>query len=67
MDRQEYNNMYRFYHDNISFKDYVDKCVQTYGKGIEDVFKLKITGEYMESLQKGGCNNKSRESENTEN
>ena len=67
MDRQLYNTMFRFYHDNQDFKDYVDKCVATYGKDIEDVFNLKITQEYMESLQKGGCNNKSESSEKTEN
>lgn len=48
--------MYKFYTENADFKNYVDKCVSTYGKDVNAVFDLAITKEYMRSLQKGGCN-----------
>ena len=46
--------MYKFYNENADFKDYVDKCIKTYGKDLDAVFDLKITGEYMNYILKYG-------------
>lgn len=49
-----------FYAENADFKDYVDKCVKTYNKSVEDIFKSPITQEYRKSLEDGGCNAKNK-------
>lgn len=48
--------MKKAYFKNHDFKRYVDACMQSYDKTLEEVLELRITEKYYESLQKGGCN-----------
>lgn len=50
------NEMLKFYNENEDFKNYIDKCVKTYGKDVDHMLEQGITEQYYLSLQKNGCN-----------
>lgn len=52
-----------FYEKNTDFKNYVDKCVSTYNKTLDEVFQSPITEAYKLSLMDGGCNAKNSREE----
>lgn len=54
-----FNEKLKFYEENADFKQYIDKCVQTYGKDVSYMIQTPIADEYYKSLN-GGCNDRSR-------
>lgn len=46
------NEMLKFYNENKDFKEYVDKCVKTYGKDVDYMLSTPIAKEYYEYLRK---------------
>lgn len=41
----------KFYEVNEDFKDYVDKCVKTYGKDVDFMLRTPIAYEYYKQLK----------------
>ena len=54
----DFNELYKFYQTNDDFKDYIDKCVETYGKDVDYMLRTKTAEEVYKEMQKGGCNEK---------
>lgn len=54
----------RFYLADHDFQVYVNRNCQTYGRTLNEELKNPITMEYYKSLQKGGCNERGRKSNN---
>lgn len=54
----DFNELYKFYLKNGDFKDYIDKCVETYGKDVDYMLRTKTAEEVYKEMQKGGCNEK---------
>ena len=50
------NEIYKFYESNKNFKDYIDKCVATYGKDVPYMLETRTAEEVYKEMQKGGCN-----------
>lgn len=50
------NEIYKFYLKNKDFKDYVDRCVETYGKDVSYMLETPIAQNVYKEMQKGGCN-----------
>ena len=53
--------MREFYKSNSDFKDYVDKCMQTYQKDITDILISPITQEYYKMLIKNNSGKEGKE------
>ena len=45
------NELYKFYEENKDYKDYVDKCVKTYGKDVDFMLRTPIAYEYYKQLK----------------
>lgn len=45
-----------YYHNNQTFKDFVDANARTYDKDVSFILATPTTIEYYKSMQKGGCN-----------
>lgn len=56
--------MIRAYRKNKDFRRYVDACMETYGKTLDEVLELRITESYYKELQKGGCNERREDEQN---
>lgn len=52
------NKLDELYKENKDFKDYVDKCANTYGKTLEEVLLLETTYQYSLYLKEGLAKNK---------
>lgn len=50
------NELYKFYEENKDYRDYVDKCVKTYGKDVDYMLRTKTAEEVYREMQKGGAN-----------
>lgn len=50
------NEIYKFYQTNEDFKDYIDKCVASYGKDVPYMLETPIAKDVYKEMQKGGCN-----------
>lgn len=48
------NDLIKCYNENKDFKDYVDKCVKTYGKDVDHMLRQPITDQYYQYLNKIG-------------
>ena len=48
---EKINEMLKFYEQNEDFKDYIDKCVKTYGKDITFMLSTPIAYEYYKQLK----------------
>lgn len=66
MSMTKFQRMKRFYLTDHDFQIYVNKNCQTYGRCLDDELKSPITEAYYDSLQKGGCNARSRYPDNDE-
>lgn len=47
----DFNELYKFYLKNEDFKDYIDKCVKTYGKDVDFMLRTPIAYEYYKQLR----------------
>ena len=45
------NEMLKFYENNEDFKNYIDRCVQTYGKDVDFMLRTPIAYEYYKQLK----------------
>ena len=45
------NELLIFYEKNKDFRDYIDKCVKTYGKDINYMLQTKTAQEYYQYLK----------------
>ena len=52
--KSSFNDMLKCYETNDDFREYVDKCVKTYGNDINHVLKQPITEQYYQYLNKIG-------------
>lgn len=52
------NKLDELYKENKDFKDYVDKCANTYKKTPEEILLLETTYQYSLYLKEGLANNK---------
>ena len=66
MSMTKFQRMKRFYLTDHDFQIYVNKNCQTYCRCLDDELKSPITEAYYDSLQKGGCNARSKYSDNDE-
>ena len=48
----------QFYKNNADFKQYVDRCVKTYGKTVEFMMQTPIADAYREGILDGHCGTK---------
>ena len=48
---EKINELLKFYEQNEDFKDYVDKCVKTYGKDVNFMLSTPIAYEYYKQLK----------------
>lgn len=52
------NEIYKFYLTNKDFKDYIEKCAETYDKDVPYILETKTAENVYKEMQKGGCNEK---------
>ena len=50
------NELYQFYMKNSDYRDYIDKCVKTYGKDVQYMLETPIAKEVYREMQEGGVN-----------
>lgn len=48
---EKINELLKFYEQNEDFKDYVDKCVKTYGRDVNFMLSTPIAYEYYKQLK----------------
>ena len=53
-----YSEIERFYLTNHDFQVFCNKNIQIYGRTLAQELQNKITIEYYQTLQRGGCNAK---------
>ena len=48
---EKLNEMFKFYCENKDFKEYIDKCVKTYGRDVNFMLSTPIAYEYYKQLR----------------
>lgn len=48
---EEINELREFYETNEDYKNYIDKCVKTYGKDVDFMLRTPIAYEYYKQLK----------------
>ena len=62
-----YSEIEQFYLENHDFQVFCNKNIQIYGRTLAQELQNKITIEYYQTLQRGGCNYKVKKNETIDN